>query len=215
MPEPAPPTAPEPTELEPVVHVIDDDAAMRDSLAFLLGSGGYEVCVYESAPAFLAALPIPSAGCIITDVRMPDMNGIELIRELKVRGVSHPVIVMTGHADVPLAVEAMKAGVADFIEKPFDGDAMLASVGAASDASMHAQRRAERQAAIQARLDSLSGREREVLDGLVAGRANKVIADDLQISPRTVEVYRANVMTKMHAASLSDLVRMALQVDAA
>lgn len=193
---------------EAIVHVIDDDAAMRDSLAFLLESAGIQARTYESAQAFLQALPQAARGCIITDVRMPEMNGIELVRRLKALDVPDPVIVITGHADVSLAVEAMKAGAADFIEKPFDDELLLSTIAAAL-AGRNDPKSAER-AEAQARIDALSGREREVLEHLVAGRPNKLIAYHLGISPRTVEVYRANLMTKMGAGSLSELVRMAL-----
>jgi len=193
---------------EATVHVIDDDDAMRDSLAFLLESAGIKARTYESAPAFLHALPQAARGCIITDVRMPEMNGIELVRQLKALNSPDPVIVITGHADVSLAVEAMKAGAADFIEKPFDDELLLSTIRSAL-AGRSDPRSAER-AEIQERIDLLSGREREVLAGLVAGRPNKIIAYHLGISPRTVEVYRANLMTKMQAGSLSELVRMAL-----
>jgi two-component system response regulator FixJ len=196
---------------EPVVHVVDDDPAVRDSIAFLLDSADLAAKTYDSAPALLAALPTLDPGCIVTDVRMPEMNGVELVRKLKELGTSHPVVMITGHADVPLAVEAMKAGVADFIEKPFDDEVLLAAVRAALDRSAGIQREEAEAAGIQSRLAQLSARERQVLDGLVAGRANKVIAWDLGISPRTVEVYRANVMTKMQAGSLSELVRMTLR----
>jgi two-component system response regulator FixJ len=194
----------------PEVQVVDDDPAMRDSLAFLLETAGYRARLHESAVAFLADPSRSLPGCIVTDVRMPEMTGLELVRRLKADGIDTPVIVITGHADVPLAVEAMKAGVADFIEKPFDGDQLLAAIGAALSLGEDRRRAEDERAAVAERLASLSGREREVLDGLVAGHANKVIADDLSISPRTVEVYRANVMTKMRAGSLSELVRMAL-----
>jgi two-component system response regulator FixJ len=196
-----------------VVHVIDDDAAMRDSLGFLLDSAGVRARTYESAIAFLERLEGLEAGCILTDVRMPEMSGLDLIARLKELGVGLPVIVMTGHADVPLAIQAMKAGVVDFIEKPFDDEVLLATLRAAlAEAKDRGERDAEL-AAIRGRLDSLSPRERDVLGGLVAGHANKVIAHDLGISPRTVEIYRANLMTKMNAASLSDLVRMKLAAD--
>jgi two-component system response regulator FixJ len=192
------------------VDLIDDDEAVRQSLAFLLDSGGIAARTHESATAFLAALPTLTPACIVTDVRMPGMTGIELLRELRVRGVDAPVIVITGHGDVPLAVEAMKGGAADFLEKPFDDDALLATIRAAMGRQARdAQRHAERDAILE-RLASLSGRERDVLAGLVAGHANKMIAYDLGISPRTVEIYRANLMTKMDAASLSHLVRMAM-----
>jgi two-component system response regulator FixJ len=196
-----------------VVHVIDDDEAMRDSLGFLLDSAGVRARTYESAVAFLERLEGLEAGCILTDVRMPEMSGLDLIARLKELGLGLPVIVMTGHADVPLAIQAMKAGVVDFIEKPFDDEVLLATLRAAlAEAKDRGEREAEL-AAIRGRLDSLSPRERDVLGGLVAGHANKVIAHDLGISPRTVEIYRANLMTKMNAASLSDLVRMKLAAD--
>ena len=193
-----------------LVQIIDDDDALRDSLTFLLSSAGIEAKSYDSAGAYLDDPQRGAAGCIITDVRMPGMSGIDLLRKLKSDGVSLPVIVMTGHGDVPLAVEAMKLGAFDFIEKPFDDDALLASVrGALGVQEKHSRVESQRQD-IENRLTQLSTRERQVLDGLVAGQANKVIAYELGISPRTVEIYRANVMTKMQANSLSDLVRMAL-----
>jgi two-component system, LuxR family, response regulator FixJ len=192
------------------VHVIDDDEAARHSLAFLLGTAKISVKIYESATAFLNSLADVKSGCIITDVRMPGMSGIELLRKLKELGIDVPVIVVTGHGDVPLAVEAMKIGAADFLEKPFDDEAMLQAVRSACNQQrsndMHKAERAE----IDTRLATLSNREREVLQGLVRGLANKQIAFDLGISPRTVEIYRANLMTKMQASSLSDLVRIAL-----
>ena len=194
---------------ETVVHVIDDDAAVRDSIAFLLGTADLRVRTYESAVAFLAASD-RSPGCIVTDVRMPEMTGIELARRLREGGSREPVIIITGHADVPLAIEAMHAGVADFIEKPFDDELLLAAIRrGVADVGKAASAEAERRE-IAARFDSLSGRERDVLKGLVEGLANKVIAYDLDISPRTVEVYRANLMSKMQAGSLSELVRMVL-----
>jgi two-component system response regulator FixJ len=193
-----------------LVHVIDDDEAIRDSLAFMLKAAKVEVETYESASAFLEALPKIKPGCVVTDVRMPGMSGIELLRRLRQLKIDVPVIVITGHGDVSLAVEAMKCGAVDFLEKPFDDDALLAAVRAALDAQATDRAQKINRAAIQEKLASLSSREREVLEGLVAGSPNKTIAYDLGISPRTVEIYRANVMTKMEANSLSDLVRMAL-----
>ncbi len=202
---------------EPFVHVIDDDEAMRDSLVFMLDAAGLESRSWESAAEFLSALPSVEHGCIVTDVRMPDMTGLELVDRLKDLGHPDPVIVITGHADVPLAVEAMKAGVVDFIEKPFENQRLLSAVRTALASSASTtegqQHDNEERRRIQERMDSLSARERQVLDGLVAGHANKIIAYDLAISPRTVEVYRANVMTKMQARSLSELVRMVIAAD--
>ncbi|WP_395715000.1 response regulator FixJ [Reyranella sp.] len=193
-----------------VVHVIDDDADVRQSLAFLLSTAGLAVRVHDSAVAFLKVLEGVQGGCVVTDIRMPEIDGLELQRRLHTSGVKLPVIVMTGHGDVALAVEAMKAGAVDFIEKPFDDDVLLAAIRTALSRHAEDSERATRKAVIQDRLKALSEREREVLEGLIAGKANKVIAHDLGISPRTVEVYRANVMTKMQADSLSELVRMAL-----
>jgi two-component system response regulator FixJ len=193
-----------------VVHVVDDDEAMRQSMAFLLRTANLEARTYESALAFLEALPQVKTGCIITDVRMPGMTGIELMKRLRELQVTMPVIVITGHGDIPLAVEAMKGGALDFLEKPFDDEVLLAAVRSALNAQATDSERQAQKAKINERLASLSNRERDVLEGLVVGNPNKVIAFDLGISPRTVEIYRANVMTKMEAGSLSDLVRMAL-----
>ena len=193
-----------------VVHVIDDDDAARDSLEFLLRSADFTVATYDSGTAFLGALPHIAQGCIVTDVRMPGLSGIELLRHLKGAAVNLPVIVVTGHGDVPIAVEAMKLGAVEFFEKPFDGDKMIAAVQTAlNDWRKNADRDAERKE-IQERLATLTPRECDVLKGLVAGNPNKVIAYELGISPRTVEIYRANVMTKMKSGSLSELVRMTL-----
>jgi two-component system response regulator FixJ len=193
-----------------VVHVIDDDEAMRQSLAFLLEAVGMEVQTYESAVAFLEVAPAVKAGCVITDVRMPGLSGVELLRQLRERKLGIPVIVITGHGDVPLAVEAMKIGAMDFLEKPFDDEALLASVRSALNQLDQNRKREAERSDIEGRLATLSNRERDVLQGLVAGLANKQIAYDLGISPRTIEIYRANLMTKMEAGSLSALVRMAL-----
>jgi two-component system response regulator FixJ len=190
---------------EAIVHVIDDDDAMRDSLGFLLESAGFEPRTYESAALFLEQASDLAGGCIVTDVRMPGMNGLELTRHLKAIGVALPIIMITGHGDVPLAVESMKAGVVDFLEKPFNDEALLHAIRAALTPGPGAGD------SFKALLDQLSPREVEVLHGVVDGKANKVIAYELGISPRTVEVYRANVMTKTGAGSLAELVRMAMQ----
>jgi two-component system response regulator FixJ len=192
------------------VHVVDDDEAMRQSLSFLLRTASLQAETYETAMAFLDALPRIKAGCVITDVRMPGMSGLDLLRRMRETKVDMPVIVITGHGDVPLAVEAMKAGAAEFLEKPFDDTVLLSAVRAALNTQAGVQERQSARIAIDERLKLLSARERQVLEGLVAGQPNKVIAYNLGISPRTVEIYRANVMTKMEANSLSQLVRMAL-----
>jgi two-component system, LuxR family, response regulator FixJ len=193
-----------------IVHVIDDDEAARDSLAFMLGTAKIDVKTYESATAFLAVASNVKSGCIITDVRMPEISGIDLLRRLKELNIGVPVIVVTGHGDVPLAVEAMKIGAAEFLEKPFDDEVLLNAVRSALNKQNTDSKRQAERADIDSRLAALSNRERDVLQGLVSGLANKQIAFNLGISPRTVEIYRANLMTKMQASSLSDLVRMAL-----
>jgi two-component system, LuxR family, response regulator FixJ len=200
-----------------VVHIVDDDDAVRQSLAFLLSSAGLQVRLYDSAGAFLAGLASVQGGCVITDVRMPDMTGIELLRKMKAQACGLPAIVITGHGDVALAVEAMKAGAIDFIEKPFDEDTILSAVQSALDHAQGEERGGEDRTAVTAKLALLSERERQVLEGLISGHPNKTIAYSLGISPRTVEVYRSNLMTKMEAKSLSELIRMAIlaQVPAA
>ena len=195
---------------KPIVHVIDDDEAVREALAFQLGSAGIEVRTYESAVVFLEVASTVRTGCIITDVRMPELSGIDLVRRLRELKLTVPVIVITAHGDIPLAVEAMRLGAADFLEKPFEDEVLLASVRSALDRGDRDQKHQAERSNIEARLAALSNRERDVLKGLVAGHANKQIAYDLGISPRTIENYRANLMIKMQAGSLSDLVRMAL-----
>lgn len=195
---------------DPIVHLIDDDEAVRASLAFLLEMGDLPAVTYGSALEFLKVAGSLKSGVIVTDVRMPEMSGLELVRKLKDLSVPLPIIVITGHGDVPLAVEAMRAGVVDFIEKPFEDDTLLSSIRSALNSRPDANpQNAERQR-FEQMLSGLSGREREVLRGVVAGKLNKQIAFDLGISPRTVEVYRANVMSKTGAHGLSELVRIAL-----
>jgi len=192
------------------IHIIDDDAAMRDSLAFLLDVNGYAARTYETADDFLKDAAAQTSSCIISDIRMPGMNGIDLVRKLRSDGTPCPVILITGHGDVALAVEAMKAGAADFIEKPFDDTALLDAIRIALDAGPATTSEATARKDAEARLAELSPRERDVLRGLVAGKINKVIAHELGISPRTVEVYRANLMAKTGARSMSELMRIAL-----
>jgi two-component system response regulator FixJ len=194
-----------------IIHLIDDDEDVRKAIAFMLGTAGHAVRVYESATAFLSSLEGLQPGVIVSDVRMPGVDGLELQRRLAAKAVRLPIIIMTGHADVPLAVEAMKAGAVDFLEKPFSDDVMLAAVAKAMVRFRETSSAGQDSTRIRERLESLSERERQVLSGLLMGHPNKTIAFDLDLSPRTVEVHRANVMTKMGASSLSELVRMALQ----
>ncbi|WP_457797797.1 response regulator FixJ [Methylocystis sp. S23] len=193
-----------------VVHVIDDDAAVRDAVGLLLSTEGFKVHTYASALAFLKVDAAHRDGCVVTDVRMPEMNGIELIARMKEARITNPVIVLTAHADVPLAVEAMKLGAVDLLEKPFEDAALLAAVDAALERRDAEETRSRESAAIKSRLASLTRRENEILAGLLKGLSNKVIAHDLGISIRTAEVHRANIMAKMRAGNLAELVKMAL-----
>ena len=197
-----------------VVHVVDDDEAVRDSLSVLLESAGYAVKTYELGARFVASLPAQVTGCVLTDVRMPEMDGLALQKRLTELRFRLPVIVMTGHGDVPIAVGALKAGAADFLEKPFDDVQLLSAVSNAIAASERTHDEAAAVAAISKRMDALTPREREVLALLVAGLPNKTIAYDLGSSPRTVEVHRARIMEKMNARSLPELVRMTITVEA-
>jgi two-component system response regulator FixJ len=193
------------------VYVIDDDEAMRDSLNFLLDSANYKVMLFETGMKFLEALPGLEFGCVVSDVRMPGLDGIELLKRMKAGRSAFPIVIMTGHGDVPLAVEAMKLGAVDFLEKPFEDDRLIAMIEAAIQQAEPAARTEALSHDISARVASLSPRERQVMDGLIAGLSNKLIAREYDISPRTIEVYRANVMTKMQANSLSELVRLAMR----
>ncbi|MHB1218397.1 MAG: response regulator FixJ [Alphaproteobacteria bacterium] len=195
------------------IFVVDDDEAVRDSLQALLQARGFEVRAFESAPKLLAAVDKTTRGCVLTDVRMPEMDGLELQHRLA--GHMLPVVVMSGHGDIPMAVQAMRAGAVEFVEKPYSDDTILHAVARAVALIEPRARMAAGKAEAQARLARLTPREREVLDRLVQGMQNKAIAHALEISPRTVEIHRANVMEKMEARSLSDLVRMALAAEAA
>ena len=196
------------------VYVIDDDEAMRDSLDFLLGSANFHVTLFESAQQFLDTLSAIEFGCVLSDVRMPVIDGIELLKRLKATRGDLPVVIMTGHGEVPLAVEAMKLGAVDFLEKPFEDDVLIGMIDAALTQAEAGARSEAVTLDIASRVASLSPRERQVMDGLIAGLSNKLIAKEYDISPRTIEVYRANVMTKMQAGSLSELVRLAMRADA-
>jgi two-component system response regulator FixJ len=197
----------------PIVHVIDDDEALRDSIRMFLVNEGLEVRTYASADAFLANLDSASVGCVVTDVRMPGKSGMDLLVEIARLGLALPVIVITGHADVPLAVRAMKTGAVDLLEKPFKGEALIEAVQRAFAVGRDSHLSAVSQQEAQARLAMLTARETEVLERLVRGQPNKIIAYEMGISPRTVEVHRANVMKKTHAGSLSELVRMFLDIE--
>ncbi|HEX7943153.1 MAG TPA: response regulator FixJ, partial [Phenylobacterium sp.] len=195
-----------------LVHVIDDDAAVRDALDALLGSAGLEVRTYATAVDFLDRLAAAAPGCVVSDVQMPGVSGLELLHRLEDRRGEFPMIVLTGQADVPMAVEALQAGAADFIEKPFDSDRIIRSVQAALARMSASSERSQEKGVYGQRAEALSPREAEVLDGLVAGLSTKAIARNLGLSPRTVDVYRGHVMSKMQAESLAELVRMVMIV---
>lgn len=201
------------SSIDIVVHIVDDEEAVRNSLAFLLNSSGFAVRTHDSATAFLDIAPSINNGCLITDLRMPDVDGVELLRRLRTMDALLPAIVITGHGDVQMAVEAMKSGALDFIEKPFEDEVLLQSIRRAVELAATQVESEHAQDQIRERIGSLSERERQVLRGVVAGLPNKTIAYDLGISPRTVEVYRAGLMGKMQARSLPELVRMVMSID--
>ena len=192
------------------IFVVDDDEAVRDSLGALLESAGFEVETFSSGADFLDRLDPKRGGCIVLDVRMPGLSGLEIQEKLTEKRITLPVIIITGHGDVPIAVQAIKAGAIDFIEKPFGDDVILESVGRALERGRRNKRDASSAVEIEARMARLTPREREVLGQLVIGNPNKIIAYELGISPRTVEIHRARVIEKMEARSLSHLVRLAI-----
>jgi two-component system, LuxR family, response regulator FixJ len=198
-----------------VVHVIDDDDDVRDSLRLLLATEGFEVKTYASAVDFLAKMDPNEPGCVLTDVRMPGMSGIDFLAHVAARRLTLPIIVITGHADVPLAVRAMKLGAVDLVEKPFQPGELITIVRHALERERDGASRSETRAQFQARLAALSSRETEVMFRLVDGQSNKVIAQELGISPRTVEVHRANIMRKTKAANFSELIRTFLGAEKA
>src|SRR6202163_1070035 len=193
------------------VYVIDDDEAMRDSLDFMLGTADFHVTLFESAHNFLDTLSSIEFGCVVSDVRMPGIDGIELLKRMKASHSSFPVVIMTGHGDVPLAVEAMKLGAVDFLEKPFEDERLIGMIETAIRQAEPAAKSEGVTLDLASRIATLSPRGRQVMDGLIAGLSNKLIARDYDISPRTIEVFRANVMTKIQANSLSELVRLAMR----
>jgi two-component system response regulator FixJ len=200
---------------EIVVHIVDDEETVRSSLAFLLSTSGIAARTHRSATDFLEVAASIRNGCLVTDLRMPDMSGVELLKRLRERDALLPTIVITGHGDVQMAVEAMKNGALDFIEKPFSDDVLIASIQRAVELAATQVTNEVALEATRQRLATLSERETQVLKGVVAGQANKTIAFELGISPRTVEVYRAGLMAKMQAKSLPDLVRMVMDLESA
>ena len=203
------------TPADRTVFVVDDDEAAQDSLVMLLRSAGLNPSGFSSAQSFLESLRPDARGCIVSDVRMPGMDGVELLKTLKQRHCLLPVILITGHADVAVAVQAMKAGASEFVQKPFDSELLLRLVRAAMEENDEAMDASFHRMRVLRRIESLTSRERQVLDMIMQGASNKAIASGLTISPRTVEIYRANVMSKMRAESLSDLIRMTLASGAA
>jgi two-component system, LuxR family, response regulator FixJ len=201
------------SDVDIIVHVVDDEEAVRNSLAFLLGTSGFAVRTHASASSFLEIASSIKNGCLVTDLRMPDIDGVELLRRLSAQGSMLPAIVVTGHGDVQMAVEAMKNGALDFIEKPFSDEVLIESIQRAVAKATSALDADAARARIREKLATLSERELQVLHGVVQGQANKTIAYELGISPRTVEVYRAGLMNKMQAKSLAELVRMVMGID--
>jgi two-component system response regulator TtrR len=204
----------ETTETLGVVYIVDDDEAVRDSLKFLLEASSYRVITFDSAESFLASFDAQALACLVLDVRMPGMSGLELQEQLLARHINLPIVFITGHGDVPMAVSAMKRGAADFIEKPFDQADLKIMVDRMLALARETAAAAERQKLGQSLLAKLTGREQQVLERIVAGRLNKQIADDLGISIKTVEAHRANIMDKLKANTVADLMRVALAAGA-
>lgn len=197
----------------PKVYLVDDDEAVLDAIRMLLTSVDYEVEIFSNPQSFLEVASGISAGCLLLDVRMPGMSGLELQQQLRQRGIPVPIIFITGHGDVPMAVQAMQAGAFDFLQKPFRDQDLLDRIGEALALDQSRRANQGHQNEVRDRLELLSPREREVLDWVAQGQANKVIAAELNLSQRTVEIHRARVMEKMQARSLADLVRMMLMVE--
>lgn len=200
-----------PSKNEHTIFVVDDDQAVRESLRWLLESVGHQVQTYPSATAFLNAYDPGHSGCLLLDVRMPGMSGLELQEVLNKRQVDIPVIIITGHGDVPMAVQAMKAGAMEFIEKPFNDQILIDRVQACIERATDLHERQQTRSEILQRASRLTPREREVLEAVVSGKPNKIIADDLSISIKTVEIHRARTMEKMQAGSLAELVSMCIE----
>lgn len=197
---------------EAIVHIVDDDKAIRDSLTLLMRSVGFNSQSYDSAEKFLDEADYTSPGCLIVDIRMQGMSGLELQQLLNNKGINMPVIIITGHGDVPMAVQAMQAGAIDFLEKPYDNEMLVARIKQCLSEVSKSRDKSKLVAEAKTRLLRLTPREREVMNLLVAGKHNKIIAKELNISVRTAEAHRAKVMKKLHAESLSDIVRLALAV---
>ena len=201
------------SEQKQTIHVVDDDQAMRDSMTWLLEGEGYTVACYDSAARFLAVRNNRMRGCIVLDVRMPEMSGLELHEKLEALGSRLPIIFVTGHGDVPMAVSALQRGACDFIEKPFNTEDLLSRIRRALELDDQLSARQQRNSAIAHRLEQLTQREREVMQLVVAGKLNKQVADELDISMKTVEAHRARVMEKMGVRTLAELVKAVMSVN--
>ena len=201
------------TRAERAVFIVDDDPGVRDSLKFLVEGEGHTVECFDCAPAFLDRARMPMAGCLVADLRLPGMSGLEMHEKLKAMDVSLPTIMISGHGDVPVAVRALQAGIIDFLEKPFSDRALLDRVAAAVEDDARRREEDRGREALLTRYGKLSPRERQVMTGVVKGRLNKQIAADLGLSHKTIEVHRSHVMDKMRASSLAELVRMAMEID--